>query len=455
MPKSQALPTETDDALNLLDDLIARAKARGADAADAVLVNGVSMSVAQRLGERERLERAEGNDLGIRVLIGKRQAVASSNDWTDDSLDEVVDRAVAMAEMVPEDPYCGLADPQEVFVGPLHDPDICDPEEPDVASLTARARACEDAARAVEGITNSEGAEASWSLSSITLLASNGFSGSYSVSHHGVGVAVLAGEGTAMERDYDFSSAVFLQDLMDPEEVGRRAAERAVRRLGARKATTAKVPVVYDPRVANSLVGHLAGACNGVAVARGTSFLKGRMGERIFAEGINIVDDPHRVRGLRSKPFDAEGMANPKMSLVKDGVLHNWVLDLRSARQLGLKTTGRAARGTSSPPSPSTTNLYLEAGRRPPAELIVDIKSGLYVTELIGMGVNMVTGDYSRGAAGFWIENGEFAYPVSEITIAGNLRDMFLNLTPADDLQFRYGTNAPTIRIEGMTVAGA
>lgn len=455
MPKSQTMPAESDDALNMLGDLIGRARARGADAADAVLVNGVSMSVAQRMGARERLERAEGNDLGLRVLIGRRQAIASSNDWTDESLDEIVDRAIAMAEMVPEDSYCGLADPEEVFVGPLHDPDICDPDEPSVAALTARAKACEDAARAVEGITNSEGAEASWSLSSIALLASNGFSGSYAMSHHGVGAAVLAGDGTAMERDYEFSSTVFLEDLTDPEEVGRRAAERAVRRLGARKATTAKVPVVYDPRVANSLVGHLAGAANGASVARGTSFLKSRMGERIFAEGIDIVDDPHRVRGLRSKPFDAEGMANPKMSLVDDGVLRNWVLDLRSARQLGLRTTGRAARGTSSPPSPSTTNLYMEPGRLSPAELIRDIGSGLYVTELIGMGVSMVTGDYSRGAAGFWIENGEIAFPVSEITIAGNLKDMFLNLTPANDLEFRYGANAPTIRVDGMTVAGA
>ena len=455
MPKSQALSTETDGALNLLDDLIARAKSRGADAADAVLVNGVSKSVTQRLGERERLERAEGNDLGLRVLIGRRQAVASSNDWKNDSLDEVVDRAIAMAQTVPEDPYCGLAAPDEVFVGPLRDPDICDPEEPTVESLTARAKACEDAARAVEGITNSEGAEASWSLSSVALLASNGFAGSYAMSNHGIGVAVLAGEGTAMERDYEFSSTVFLADLEDAEVIGRRAAARAVRRLGARKVSTAKVPVVYDPRVANSLVRHLAAAANGVAVARGTSFLKNRMGERVFADGIAMVDDPHRERGLRSKPFDAEGMANPKMALVEDGVLRNWVLDLRTARQLGLQTTGRAARGTSSPPAPATTNVYLEPGRLSPAALIGEIESGLYVTELIGMGVNMVTGDYSRGAAGFWIENGEIAYPVSEITVAGNLKDMFANLAPADDLEFRYGTNAPTVRVDGMTVAGA
>lgn len=444
-----------DEMLTLLDDLVQRARRRGADAADALLVSGVALSVAQRLGERERLERAEDSDLGIRVLIGRRQAIASSNDWKKDSLDELVERALAMAEFVPEDPYCGLAQAEEVFAGPLLDPDICDPQEPTTVALAERAKACEDAARAIPGITNSEGAEASWSMSSIALLASNGFAGSYTVSRHSVGTAVLAGEGTAMERDYEFSSAVHLEDLEDPATVGRRAAERAVRRLGARKVATARVPVVYHPRVAGSLVGHLAGAANGVSIARGTSFLKDRLDEPVFARGINIVDDPHRTRGLRSKPFDAEGMANPRMALVEDGVLRNWVLDLRSARQLGRPTTGRAARGTSAPPSPATTNLYLEPGAATPDALIRDVARGLYVTELIGMGVNMVTGDYSRGAAGFWIEDGAIGYPVSEITIAGNLKDMFAHLTPADDLEFRYGTNAPTCRIDGMTVAGA
>jgi len=451
----QTTLTDTDEALTMLDDLVGVAKARGADAADAILVNGVSLSVAQRLGQREKLERAEGSDLGLRVLIGRKQAIASSNDWTPESLDELVDRALAMAATVPEDPYCGLPDENEVFSGPLIDPDICDDTEPTVTTLTARAKMCEDAALAVEGVTNSEGAEASWSLTEIALLGSNGFAGSYAVSRHGVGTAVLAGEGADMERDYDFSSTVFMEDLENPAEVGERAGIRATSRLGARKVQTAKVPVVYDPRVANSLAGHLASAVNGTAIARGTSFLKDSMGERIFAKGIVVTDDPHRGRGLRSKPFDAEGMANPALDLIEDGVLKSWILDLRSARQLGLQTTGRAARGASSPPSPSVTNLYMRPGQPSAQELIKDIKSGFYVVELIGFGVNMVTGDYSRGAAGFWIENGEVTYPVNEVTIAGNLRDMFLSLTPANDLEFRYGTNAPTIRVEGMTVAGA
>ncbi|UCH73743.1 MAG: TldD/PmbA family protein [Rhodospirillales bacterium] len=457
MPKQppQTSLTDSDEALALLDDLVSRARSRGADAADALLVNGVTLSVAQRLGRPEKLERAEGSDLGLRVLLGHKQAIASSNDWTADSLDELVERALAMAAAVPDDPHCGLADAEEVFAGPLVDPDICDDTEPDAATLTARAKACEDAARGVDGVTNSEGAEASWSLTDIALLASNGFAGSYAMSRHGIGTAVVAGEGGAMERDYEFSSAVFMSDLDDPAEVGERAGVRAVSRIGARKPGTAKVPVVYDPRVANSLVGHLASAINGTAIARGTSFLKDSMGTQVFGEGVGIVDNPHRTRGLRSKPFDAEGMANPPLELVESGVLKSWVLDLRTARQLNLKTTGRAARGVSSPPSPSVTNLFMKSGNVTPHELIKDIGNGFYVVELIGFGVNMITGDYSRGAAGFWIENGEVTYPVSEVTIAGNLKDMFRNLRPANDLEFRYGTNAPTIRVDGMTVAGA
>jgi PmbA protein len=458
MAKRESPPaklTETDDALNLLDDLVARAKRCGADAADAVLANGIALSVGQRMGKREKMERAEGNDMGLRVFVGKRQAIVSSSDWTSESLDALVERALAMAKAVPEDPHCGLPGENEVFVGPLIDPDICDDAEPSPAQLGARAKQCEDAARSVPGVTNSEGAEAGWSLSEIAILGSNGFAGSYATSRHSIGAAVLAGEDTEMERDYDFCTTVYLEDLDEPEDIGVSAGVRATSRLGAQKVETAKVPIVYDPRVANSLINHFASAVNGAAVARGTSFLKDRMGEQVFADGIAIIDDPQRPRGLRSKPFDAEGMANPELALIEDGRLGNWILDLRSARQLGLATTGRASRGTSSPPGPSATNLYMRPGTVSSAELIGDIGQGFYVVELIGMGVNMVTGDYSRGAAGFWIENGEVTYPVSEITIAGNLKDMFMNLTPANDLEFRYGVNAPTLRVEGMTVAGA
>ena len=446
--------TATDDALDLLDGLIAKAKAAGADAADALLAHSVALSHAQRLGELERLEREESQDLGLRVFVGRRQAIVSSSDNSPAALDELVDRALAMARSVPEDPHCGLADSAQLAKAPPQ-LDICDDIEPAAETLIERATACEDAARAVSGITNSEGAEAGWSLSRIALAASNGFAGGYAVSRHSLGVSVLAGEGLDMERDYEFSTQVYGADLEDPAGVGRKAAERTLRRLGARKAATGRVPVVFDPRVSGGLVGHLAGAINGVAVARGTSFLKDKLGERIFAPGITIVDDPHRPRGLRSKPFDGEGVANGRLDIVADGQLTTWILDLASARQLGLKTVGRAARGTSSPPGPATTNLYMEPGPLSPAELMADIKEGFYVTEMMGMGVNGVTGDYSRGAAGFWIENGELAYPVSEMTVAGNLKDMFPEVTPAKDLEFRYGTNAPTLRVEGMTVAGA
>ena len=417
-------------------------------------MNSTSISHAERLGQTERLERSEARDLGLRVFFGKQQAVVSSNDWQAETLDDLVDRAVAMAKVVPEDPYCGLADADQLFTGDLPELDIFDSTEPAPEALIERAKAAEEAARAVKGVTNSEGAESSWSLNDVTLAASNGFSGGYEISRHGVGVSVIAGEGTGMERDYEFSSTVHESDLDDSTAVGKAAGERAVKRLSPRKGPTLKAPVVYDPRVSHGLIGHLASAINGSSIARGTSFLKDAMDTKVFADGITITDDPHRKRGLRSKPFDAEGLANQSMSLIEDGVLKSWILDLRSARQLGLTSTARASRGVSGPPSPSVTNLYLVAGTDTPAALMSDIDSGFYVTELMGFGIDMVTGDYSRGAAGYWIEKGEIAYPVSEMTVAGNLKDMFLNLTPANDLTFRYGTNAPTVRVDGMTVAG-
>jgi PmbA protein len=440
-------------AVTLLDDLIGRARKAGADAADAVLIESAAISVAQRLGKPEKLERAESRDLGLRVFIGKRQAIVSTTDTTPGMLEELVDRAVAMAGTVPDDPHCGLAAPDEL-TRTFPTIDLSDPIEPAMDVLKERARAVEGAALAVPGVNNSEGAEAGWSRSAITLVASNGFHGAYSRSHQSVGVSVLAGEGTAMERDYEHASAVYGDDLEDAAAVGRRAGEKAVKRLRPRKAATAKVPILFDPRISRSLLGHLGSAINGASIARGTSFLKEKLGKRIFAADVAIIDDPHRPRGLNSKPFDGEGIANRKRAIVENGVLTTWVLDLRSARQLGFKSTGHAARGTSSPPSPSLTNFYMSAGKMSPKEMIGSVTSGFYVTELMGMGVNGVTGDYSRGAAGFWIENGELAYPVSEVTIAGNLNEMFLNLTAANDLEFRYGTDAPTIRLDGMTVAG-
>jgi PmbA protein len=446
-------PDRRDQHLDLLTDLMARAKRAGADAADAILVQGASLNVSFRLGKLEDVERSEGQDLGLRVLVGRRQAFVSTTDLSAAALDETVARCVAMAKAAPEDPYCGLAD-REMLATRWPDLDLRDHAEPTTEDLVARARAAEESALAVKGVTNSEGAGADWSAGLVALATSDGFAGAYIGSHHGVSVSVIAGEGTGMERDYDYASVRHLADLTSPEEVGRSAGQKAVRRLGPRKMPSQSVPIVFDPRVAGSMLGHLAGAVTGPAVARGTSFLKDRLGQQVFAPGIQVIDDPLRKRGLRSKPFDGEGVATQRAVLIEDGRLTTWLLDSASARQLKLKTTGHAARGTGGPPSPSTTNLYLAPGKLTPNELMADIKQGFYVTELIGFGVNAVTGDYSRGAAGFWIENGHIAFPVSELTIAGNLKEIFAKLTPANDLTFRYGTDSPTIRVEGMTVAG-
>src|SRR6185437_3214297 len=355
--------------------------------------------------------------------------------------------------VVPEDPYGGLAaEAAPADAGPL---DLSDQAEPDADALAARASAAEEAALAVPGITNSEGAEAGYGRVEIVLVTSAGFAGRFVRSSHSVSATALAGQGTGMQRDYDYSSAVHLADLEEAAAIGRNAGERAIARLNPGRPKTAKLPVVYDPRVSGGLVGHLSGAINGASVARGTTFLKDKLGSRIFPPGIMVHDDPLRRRGLRSRPFDGEGVPSRALAVIEDGVLTTWLLDSRSARQLGLSTTGHAARGTGGPPSPSASNLYMAAGPLSPAELMADIKEGLYVTELIGMGVNGVTGDYSRGAAGFMIRDGAIAEPVAEITIAGHLLEMFAHLTPANDLRFKRGTDAPTLRIEGMTVAGA
>jgi len=439
--------------LALLDDLVGAARRAGADAADALLYNAASVSLSVRLGQTQTLERSESGDLGLRVLIGCRQAVVSSADRSPAALAALVDRAVAMARAVPADPYCGLADPAQLATHWL-DLDTFDPVEPSADQLLARAGEAEAAALAVPGVTNSEGGDASWGASTVALVASNGFSGAYSVTRHHVSAAVLAGSGTGMERDYDQCSTVYGSDQRQPASIGRCAGERAVQRLNPRKVPSRKVPVVFHPRVAGTLLGHLVGAINGVAIARKTSFLMGQLGQPVFAPGVTIIDDPFRPRGLRSRPFDGEGVATATRLVVDGGRLTTWLLDLRSARQLGLLPTGHAARGTGGPPTPSPANFYLAPGTITPAALMADIDQGLYVTELLGSGVNGVTGDYSRGAAGFWIERGKLTGPVSEVTIAGNLKEMYRTLTPADDLVFRYGIDAPTVLIESMTLAG-
>ena len=443
-----------ENALDLLHDLIGRARRAGADAADAVFVEGTSLSHGRRLGKTEKLERSEGHDLGLRVFIGRQQAVVSSSDRSPKALGELVERVVAMARTVPEDPFCGIAEPGEI----AHEwpaLDMSDPEEPGAEVLIERARAAEEAALAVKGVTNSEGAEAGWGRSQVALAASNGFAGSYGGTSHGVSASVIGGEGTGMERDYDYASAVYAGDLRDPAAIGKSAGERAVKRLGAKKMPTCRCPVVFDPRVARGFISAMLGAISGPSIARGTSFLKDRLEKQIFPEAITIIDDPHRPRGLRSKPFDGEGLANRRRAIIDKGVLTTWLLDLRSARQLGLHSTGHAARGTSSPPGPAPTNVWIEPGALSRKALIADIESGFYVTEMMGFGVNGVTGDYSRGAAGFWIDKGEIAFPVSEMTVAGNLKDMFLRLVAADDLEFKAGIDAPTLRIDDLTVAGA
>ena len=433
--------------------LVKAALAAGADSADAVAVRGLSQSIEVRDGAVEESESSEGDDLGLRVLVGRRQAVVSTNDMSGDGSKALAERAVAMARVASEDKYAGLADASQLATS-FPELDLIDRNLPSVQQLEQMARAAEAAGLSVKGISKSGGASASAGIGGMVLVTSHGFRGAYLGSSHGVSMTAIAGEGTGMERDYDYSSVRHASDLEAPEKIGRTAGERAIERLNPRKVTTRKVPVVFDPRVANSLVSHLASAVNGASIARKTSFLREKMGAKLFADGIRIIDDPHRVRGLRSHPFDGEGVAGKKIALIDDGVLMSWILDCGTARELGLTTTGHASRGVSSSPSPSASNLHLEAGKMTPIELIADIKDGFYVTDLIGSGVNMVTGDYSRGASGFWIENGLRTYAVSEVTIAGHLNDIFSSMTPANDLTFKYGINAPTVRLEGLTVAG-
>jgi PmbA protein len=413
----------------------------------------MSLSIEVRDGAVEESESAEGDDLGLRVLVGRRQAVVSTNDMGLDGSAALAERAVAMARAAPQDKFAGLAD-EKFLAHDFPDLDLIDRALPTVQQLETIARAAEQAGMAVKGVSKSGGASASAGIGGMVLVTSHGFRGAYLGSRHGVSMTAIAGDGTGMERDYDFSSALHAADRESPEKIGRTAGERAVERINPRKVSTRKVPVVFDPRVAGSLVSHLASAVNGASIARKTSILMDKMGQKLFADGVRIIDDPLRKRGLRSRPFDGEGVAGGKLALVEDGVLRSWLLDSATARELNLVTTGHAQRGVSSGPSPGASNLHLEAGSLTPEALIADIADGFYVTDLIGMGVNMVTGDYSRGASGFWIENGKRTFPVSEVTIAGHLLDIFRRLTPANDLEFRYGTNAPTVRLEGLTVAG-
>lgn len=438
---------------DILAALLDAARRAGAEQADALIVQGASLGVSRRLGAIEELERSETTDIGLRVFLGARIATVSGTDASPAGFAALAERAVAMARVVPEDRFTPLPDAPPPAPHAL---DLDDGAEPTAEALLARAALAEEAALAVAGVSNSEGASAGWSRGVRALATSRGFFGEYARSSHSISASALAGSGTGMQRDYDHCAATHLADLDAPELIGRNAGQQAVARLDpSRPASARDVSVVYHPRVAGSLLGHLASAINGAAVARGTSFLKNAMGEAVLPPGLSLLDDPLRPRGPRSRPFDGEGQPGARRAMVEGGVLRSWFLDGRSAAQLGLASTGHASRGTSGPPSPSPTNLWLEGGTGTPEALMADIAEGIFVTELIGMGVNGVTGDYSRGAAGFRIRDGRLAEPVSEITIAGNLRPMLLALRAAGDLRFRRGTDAPTLRVDGMTLAGA
>lgn len=430
--------------------LVEAALKAGADTADTVVAKGVSLSVSAREGKVEESERSEADDFTLRVFVGKRSATVSAN--VVDDIAALSERAVAMARVAPEDKYAGLADADRLATQ-FPDLDLIDPGQPDAAALTETALAAEAAGLEVSGVSKSGGAHAASSLSGLVLATSHGFSGSYMVSRHSISMTAIAGSGTQMERDYEASVETHREDLESPETIGRKAGERTVRRLSPEKLTTREATVLYEPRVASSLVRHFTSAINGASIARKTSFLKDRLGDQVFSNTTRITDDPLRRRGLGSHPFDGEGLAAEPMALVEDGVIKTWLLDCASARELGLTSNARAGRSGGGT-SPSSTNVTFSPGDKTPQELMAEIGDGLLVTDLIGQGVNGVTGDYSRGAAGFWFEKGEIVKPVSEITIASNLVDMFARMTPANDLEYMFGTEVPSIAVEGVTIAG-
>lgn len=430
--------------------LVEAARKAGADACDAVAVTGVSLGVDVREGKVEETERAEGDDVTLRVFVGKRTAAVSANQLDDPAA--LAERAVAMAKVAPEDPFAGLAD-DELLIRDLPELELLDTRQMTAEALSDIALEAEAAGLAVDGVSKSGGAGASWRLAGVVLATSHGFQGAYLTSRYGMSMTAVAGDGTAMERDYDFDSRSYFEDLEAPAEIGRRAGERAVRRLNPQKLSTRTANVIYESRAARSMLGHLTGAINGASIARKTSFLKDRMGEAVFAPGIQIVDDPFKRRGGATRPFDGEGTSAALLNMVEDGVLQHWFLDGASARELGLHPNGRAHRSGSGT-APGPTNITLMPGENSLEALMAEAGSGLLVTDLIGHGVNGITGDYSRGAAGFWFENGQIVEPVSEITIAGNLNDMFKRLVPGSDLDNRYSAATPSLMIEGMALAG-
>jgi PmbA protein len=442
-------------ARRIAESLVERGIAAGATAADALYAGDHSSSVQVRLGEIDSVSRSEGEQIGLRLFVGQRSATVASSDLSAEALGVLVERCLAMAREAPEDPFAGLAPSELLQDGEVPFLDGEDSQEPDPAQLRARALEAEKASLAVEGVTNSSGAGASASASTIALATSGGFSGAYRTTGHGCSAAVIAGEGATMQRDHSWHSARHLSDLESAADIGYRAGTRAVARLNPTPPKPGKYPVLFDPRVSSTLIGHFAGAIGGSSIARKTSFLLDKLGARIFAEGVSIVDDPLRLRGLRSRPFDGEGVRVSRQELVSGGVLKTWIAESAAARQLGIAPTGHAARGVGGSPGASPSNLYLEPGKRSRAELLAAFPEAVLIIELIGQGVNPVTGDYSRGAVGFMVRGGEIAEPVAEITIASNLIDMFATLEPGSDLEFRRGVDAPTLLVPEMTVGAA
>ena len=439
--------------LELAQDTLALALKAGATSGDAMVTESRDSSITMRQGKVEELEQSESRAVGLRIFAGQSSATIAGSVLTKEARKTLAERAVAMAKLAPPDPFNGLAAPEQLAKTEM-DLDLVSNTFPTAAELRRLVEEAESTGLAVKGISKSGAAGASSSSSDIALASSNGFAKSYRRTGFGLHATLIAGEGTHMVRDYYGTSATHYSDLESPAYVGQMAAERTVKALNPRKVQSQAVPVIFDRRVASSLLGHLAGAINGAAIARGVSFLKDKLGHAVFRPNIIIVDDPHRLRGFASKSFDGEGLPTQRRNFIDKGVLASWVLDLRSSRQLNLQSTGNASRGLSSQPSPSTTNLHMEPGTQSKEDMIKGIKKGLLITDFIGSSINSATGDYSRGAGGFWIENGEIQYPVSEITVAGNLLDMFLHLTPANDLEFRSSTNAPSCLVEGMTLAG-
>ena len=440
----------------LTEALLSAAKKAGADAADAIAVDGTAVSADVRGGKLEQAERAEGIEIGLRVLIGKQQACVSASDISDRTITEMAERAVAMGREAPEDSSVGLAQPNQLAKAwDLSHLELADPAaEPAAAELEDDARRAEAAALAVHGVSQCDQASASYSRRRIHLAATNGFTGGYERTSRSTSAVAITGEGLKMDRDWAAESRTYQSDLPSPEEIGQLAGERAVARSGARKPKTGAFPVMFDERIASGLIGHLLAASNGSAIVRGASWLRDAMGEQVLPKGLSIFENPHRPRISGSRPFDAEGLPTEPRDIVRDGVLMGWTLDLGTARRLGQRSTASAFRGTSSPPSPSVSNIALTQGDKTRELLLSEMGTGLLVTSMIGASINPTTGDYSRGASGYWVENGELAYPVNECTIAGNLRDMLMRITPANDARAHLSYVVPSLLVEGLTLAG-